>query len=193
MIGLGCSAFALSSYGSGGVSELLEAVSVPDTAAIPVRTGARPMETQHALTLRRVRSCISQVLDLSNTTPKNELSPTVRGTASPTSRKHLFSSIPQQQCPDYCKPGDACFPDEAVWANELGATLSQPDNSLYKVPDDPNVLERMYKRMCVLNQTAVDASGRPFKDFPNGNFSADLVEYMEYTSPPNTITAGMHL
>ena len=37
VIGLGCSAFALSSYGSGGVSELLEAVSVPDVAAIPVR------------------------------------------------------------------------------------------------------------------------------------------------------------
>ena len=34
---LGCSAFALSSYGSGGVSsELLDAVSVPDAAAIPV-------------------------------------------------------------------------------------------------------------------------------------------------------------
>ena len=42
-IGLGCSAFALSSYGSGGVSELLESVSVPDAAAIPVsnRTGER--------------------------------------------------------------------------------------------------------------------------------------------------------
>ena len=35
-IGLGCSAFALSPYGSGGVSELLESVSVPDAAAIPV-------------------------------------------------------------------------------------------------------------------------------------------------------------
>ena len=35
-IGLGCSAFALSSYGSGGVSELLESVLVPDAAAIPV-------------------------------------------------------------------------------------------------------------------------------------------------------------
>ena len=81
VIGLGCSAFALSSYGSAGVSELLDAVSVPDAAAIPVRTGACPMETQHALTLRRVRSCISQVLDLSNTTPKDEFSPTVRGTA----------------------------------------------------------------------------------------------------------------
>ncbi|EOD12678.1 hypothetical protein EMIHUDRAFT_213454 [Emiliania huxleyi CCMP1516] len=46
VIGLGCSAFALSSYGSGGVSELLESV-----------------------------------LDLSNTTPENEFSPTVRGTA----------------------------------------------------------------------------------------------------------------
>ena len=32
VIGLGCSA----PYGSGGVSELLEAVSVPDAAAIPV-------------------------------------------------------------------------------------------------------------------------------------------------------------
>jgi len=43
-IGLGCSAFALSSYGSGGVSsELLESVFVPDAAAIPVsnRTGER--------------------------------------------------------------------------------------------------------------------------------------------------------
>ena len=48
VIGLGCSAVALSSYGSGVVSELLEAESVPDTAAIPVRTGARPMETQAA-------------------------------------------------------------------------------------------------------------------------------------------------
>ena len=37
VVGLGCSAFALSSYGSGGVSsELLDAVSVPDAAAIPV-------------------------------------------------------------------------------------------------------------------------------------------------------------
>ena len=36
-VGLGCSAFALSSYGSGGVSsELLESVLVPDAAAIPV-------------------------------------------------------------------------------------------------------------------------------------------------------------
>ena len=43
VIGLGCSAFALSSYGSAGVSELLDAVSVPDAAAIPVsnRTGAQ--------------------------------------------------------------------------------------------------------------------------------------------------------
>jgi len=168
VVGLGCSAFAPSSYGSGGVSELLEAVSVPDAAANPV-------------------------LDLSNTTPKNELGPTVRGTASPTSRKHLFSSIPQQQCVVYCKPDDACFPDDAVWANELGATLSQPETSLYKVPADPNVLERMYKRMCVLNQTAVDASGKPFKDFPDGTFSADLVEYVEYISqPPYTVNSGMH-
>ena len=37
VVGLGCSAFALSSYGSGGVSsELLESVLVPDAAAIPV-------------------------------------------------------------------------------------------------------------------------------------------------------------
>ena len=59
VIGLGCSAFALFSYRSGGVSELLEAVFVPDATAIPVsnRTGARC--SQHALTLRRVRSCIS--------------------------------------------------------------------------------------------------------------------------------------
>ena len=35
VIGLGCSAFALSSYGSAGVSELLDAVSVPDAVAIP--------------------------------------------------------------------------------------------------------------------------------------------------------------
>ena len=43
VIGLGCSAFALSSYGSAGVSELLGAVSVPDAAATPVsnRTGAQ--------------------------------------------------------------------------------------------------------------------------------------------------------
>ena len=55
VIGLGCSAL----YGSGGVSELLEAVFVPDATAIPVsnRTGARC--SQHAQTLRRVRSCIS--------------------------------------------------------------------------------------------------------------------------------------
>ena len=38
VIGLGCSAFALSSYGSGGISSaLLESVFVPDVAAIPVR------------------------------------------------------------------------------------------------------------------------------------------------------------
>jgi len=43
-IGLGCSAFALSSYGSGGVSDLIESVFVPDAASI-------------------------SVLDLSNTTP----------------------------------------------------------------------------------------------------------------------------
>ena len=37
VFGLGCSAFALSSYGSGGVSsELLESVFVPDAAAILV-------------------------------------------------------------------------------------------------------------------------------------------------------------
>jgi len=35
-IGLGCSAFALSSYGSGGVSDLIESVFVPDAASIPV-------------------------------------------------------------------------------------------------------------------------------------------------------------
>ena len=34
VIGLGCSAFALSSYGSGGVSELLESVFVPDAALL---------------------------------------------------------------------------------------------------------------------------------------------------------------
>ena len=33
VIGLGCSAFALSSYGSGGVSELLESVFVPDAGS----------------------------------------------------------------------------------------------------------------------------------------------------------------
>ena len=50
VVGLGCSAIALSSYGSGGVSDLLDAVSVPDTAAIPVsnRTGDG---SKHALTL----------------------------------------------------------------------------------------------------------------------------------------------
>ena len=37
MIGLGCSAFALFSYRSGGVSELLESVFVPDAASVPVR------------------------------------------------------------------------------------------------------------------------------------------------------------
>ena len=36
VIDLGCSAFALSSYGSTRVSELLDAESVPDAAAIPV-------------------------------------------------------------------------------------------------------------------------------------------------------------
>ena len=40
VVGLGCSAFALSSYGSGGVSELLESVFVPDAAAIPVTAAA---------------------------------------------------------------------------------------------------------------------------------------------------------
>ncbi|EOD26898.1 hypothetical protein EMIHUDRAFT_236319 [Emiliania huxleyi CCMP1516] len=38
VIGLGCSAFALSSHGSGGVSEHLESVFVPDAAAIPSRS-----------------------------------------------------------------------------------------------------------------------------------------------------------
>ena len=45
VVGLGCSAFAPSSYGSGGVSKLLESVFVPDTASSN-RTGdwlqARP-------------------------------------------------------------------------------------------------------------------------------------------------------
>ena len=47
VIGLGCSALALSSYGSGGVSELLS-VLVPDAASIPVsnRTGARRLRTR---------------------------------------------------------------------------------------------------------------------------------------------------
>ena len=40
VVGLGCSAFALSSYGSGGVSELLDSVSVPDAEAFaPVPDG----------------------------------------------------------------------------------------------------------------------------------------------------------
>ena len=81
VVGLGCS-FALSSYGSGGVSsELLVSVLVPDAAAIPVsnRTGARRLLAPHAdSSCARVSP---QVLDLSNTTPKNEFSPTVRGTA----------------------------------------------------------------------------------------------------------------
>ena len=81
VIGLGCLAFALSSYGSAGVSELLDAVSVPDAVAIPVSNRMERNGSQHALFLRRMRSCISQVLDLSNTTPTNEFSPTVRGTA----------------------------------------------------------------------------------------------------------------
>ena len=86
VVGLGCSAFALSSYGSAGVSELLESVFVPDAAAIPAaipvsnRTGAQWLPARPD-SPSRVRSCISQVLDLSNTTPKNEFSPTVRGTA----------------------------------------------------------------------------------------------------------------
>ena len=37
MVGLGCSAVALSLSGSGGVSAFLDPVFVPDTAAIPVR------------------------------------------------------------------------------------------------------------------------------------------------------------
>jgi len=50
-IGLGCSAFALSSYGSGGVSDLIESVFVPDAASISVsnRTGDG---SKHALTFR---------------------------------------------------------------------------------------------------------------------------------------------
>ena len=36
VIGLGCSAFALSSHGSGGVSERLESVFLPNATAIPV-------------------------------------------------------------------------------------------------------------------------------------------------------------
>ena len=81
VVGLGCSAFALSSYGSGGVSsELLESVFVPDAAAIPVsnRTGARRLLAHADSSCARVSP---QVLDLSNTTPANEFSPTVRGTA----------------------------------------------------------------------------------------------------------------
>ena len=87
VIGLGCSAFALSSYGSDGVSELLGAVSVPDAVAIPVsnRTGAQWLPARPD-SPSRVRSCIAQVLDLSNTTPKNEFSPfAAPPSASPSS------------------------------------------------------------------------------------------------------------
>ena len=49
-IGLGCSAFALSSYGSGGVSDLIESVFVPDAAAIPV-SNRNGDGSKHALTL----------------------------------------------------------------------------------------------------------------------------------------------
>ena len=42
-IGLGCSAFALSSYGSGGVSDLIESVFVPDAASIPVHSSLPPL------------------------------------------------------------------------------------------------------------------------------------------------------
>ena len=43
VLGLGCSAFALSSKNSGGVSELLDYVFVPDAAAIPVSATAEPI------------------------------------------------------------------------------------------------------------------------------------------------------
>jgi len=81
VVGLGCSAFALSSYASCGVSsELLESVFVPDAAAIPVsnRTRARRLLAHADSACARVSP---QVLDLSNTTPANGFSPTVRGTA----------------------------------------------------------------------------------------------------------------
>ncbi|EOD11792.1 hypothetical protein EMIHUDRAFT_214084 [Emiliania huxleyi CCMP1516] len=72
VIGLGCSAVALSSYGSAGVSELLDAVSVPDAVAIPVsnRTGAQH-GSQHALTLRRAPPPLSpsEPCSLHNLTP----------------------------------------------------------------------------------------------------------------------------
>jgi len=92
VVGLGCSAFAPSSYGSGGVSELLESVFVPDT-----------------------------VLDLSNTTSENEFSPMVRGTAlassavlpteTETARGALFASF--NPAPDHVVP-DPVVPDPAV-------------------------------------------------------------------------------
>ena len=68
VIGLGCSAVALSSYGSAGVSELLDAVSVPDAVAIPVsnRTGAQH-GSQHALTLRRACARVSRRFSTSPT------------------------------------------------------------------------------------------------------------------------------
>ena len=68
VLGLGCSAVALSSYGSAGVSELLDAVSVPDAVAIPVsnRTGAQH-GSQHALTLRRACARVSRRFSTSPT------------------------------------------------------------------------------------------------------------------------------
>ena len=46
MLGLGCSTFALSSSGSGGVSAFLDSVFVPDTAALPVRYGLSMLTLQ---------------------------------------------------------------------------------------------------------------------------------------------------
>ena len=72
VVGLGCSAFALSSYGSGGVSELLSLL-VPDAAAIPVSvlSSAAPASLVHVANasahLEALRRCsIHGHLGLSN-------------------------------------------------------------------------------------------------------------------------------
>ena len=71
-IGLGCSAFALSSY---GVSDLIESMFVPDAASIPVsnRTGDG---SKHALTRRAL------VYSSTSPTPR-QTSPRIRRAPPP--------------------------------------------------------------------------------------------------------------
>jgi len=94
VVGLGCSAFAPSSYGSGGVSELLESVFVPDAAAIPVvDTAAIPV-------------------DSSITTPEFEARPdgqeqsTTKTVPEVAERGPLFASSPTSRPPQPspCRP-----------------------------------------------------------------------------------------